>query len=122
MSKEKQEAVNSTETGVAVVETAFNWDAIEQATEKQSLDFTYLKMEPGEARRFVFGGIFEQEINGKPTTMAGLYAKEGAFISASHMIVQACQKIQEGQPIEIVFKGEKALPEVKKSESLKLAN
>jgi len=89
--------------------TNVDWSKIEKAKETRSLNFEYLKMEAGQVGRFIFTGIFEQLVNERKTLLAGLYSKDQAFISASHMIVQACQKVSPGTILEIIYKGDKNL-------------
>ena len=91
-----------------------DWNKIEKATNVRSLNFTYLKLEQGEIKRFIVAGIFNQLVNDRDTQLVGLYHKDEAFITASHMIVQACSKVQTGSIVEIIYKGDKNLTGGKK--------
>jgi len=108
-SAEMQEVTNVEVTNVELPTFSVDWEKLEKAKNTQSLNFEYLKLDEGEFIRCVFAGIFKQEVNGREAKLCGLYAKKGAFVTASHMIVQACEKLQPGEALEIIYKGTKSL-------------
>jgi len=88
------------------VNDSIDWEALENpGLKKQSLDYEYLELVEGESIRAVYTGTFIQEIKGKEMACATFISKNGAKLSASHMIVQACSKLNNGDALEIIYKG-----------------
>ena len=90
-------------------ETGFDFTKLNKSEKKQSLLGQYLTMEMGESVRGFFMGISDQEIKGKMMPCVGFYMEEGAFFTASHIIVQGCRRAEKGDGIEIIYKGVKEL-------------
>ncbi len=88
------------------VSNSIDWDALENENlKKQSLDYEYLELVEGESFRAIYTGTFTQEIKGKEMPCATFISRNGAKLSASHMIVQACSKLKEGDALEIIYEG-----------------
>lgn len=94
-----------------VVNENFNvdFDKLDKAKEKHSLNLEYLKLEEGEVVRGVFMGAQKQVINEEEKEVMAIYTKEGAKMTASFIICQALRNKEVGTLIQITYTGIKKM-------------